>query len=85
MAGWTRSFTASEREHRRAEPVEALRRHKRDVKFFAVEPAESPVLGGGQSGPHNIEGVGIGYTPPLWNPSLAGWCDPGADGPTPKK
>jgi cysteine synthase A len=51
--------------------VEALRRHKRDVKFFAVEPAESPVLGGGQSGPHNIEGVGIGYTPPLWNPSLA--------------
>ena len=51
--------------------IEALRRHKRDVKFFAVEPAESPVLGGGQSGPHNIEGVGIGYTPPLWNPSLA--------------
>ena len=29
------------------------------------------MLGGGQSGPHNIEGVGIGYTPPLWNPSLA--------------
>ena len=37
---------------------------------FAVEPAESAVLSGGQPGPHKIEGVGIGYTPPLWEPSL---------------
>src|SRR5262245_9062750 len=51
--------------------VEALKRHKRDVKFYAVEPAESPVLGGGQPSPHNIEGVGIGYAPPLWDASLA--------------
>jgi cysteine synthase A len=28
------------------------------------------VLSGGQPGPHKIEGVGIGYTPPLWEPSL---------------
>ncbi len=35
-----------------------------------VEPAESSVLSGGQPGPHKIEGVGIGYTPPLWEPSL---------------
>jgi cysteine synthase A len=28
------------------------------------------VLLGGQPGPHKIEGVGIGYTPPLWEPSL---------------
>jgi cysteine synthase A len=35
-----------------------------------VEPAESAVLGGGQPGPHKIEGVGIGYLPPLWDPSL---------------
>ncbi len=48
----------------------ALKRHKPDVKIMAVEPAESPVLAGGRPGPHHIEGVGIGYTPPLWDPSL---------------
>jgi cysteine synthase len=37
----------------------------------AVEPAESAVLGGGQPGPHKIEGIGIGYVPPLWDPSMA--------------
>ncbi len=47
-----------------------LRRHKPAVRIVAVEPAESPVLRGGQPGPHKIEGVGIGYTPPLWDPSL---------------
>ena len=48
-----------------------LRRHTPGVRIVAVEPAESPVLGGGEPGPHKIEGVGIGYTPPLWEPSLA--------------
>jgi len=48
----------------------ALKRHKPSVKFVAVEPAESSVLLGGQAGPHNIEGVGIGYIPPLWDASL---------------
>jgi len=47
-----------------------LRRHKPGVKIIAVEPAESSVLSGGPAGPHKIEGVGIGYTPPLWEPSL---------------
>jgi cysteine synthase A len=47
-----------------------LKRHNSNIKIIAVEPAESPVLGGGQAGPHNIEGVGIGYMPPLWEPSL---------------
>ena len=47
-----------------------LKRHKPGVLIVAVEPAESPVLQGGQPGPHRIEGVGIGYTPPLWDPSL---------------
>ena len=47
-----------------------LRRHKPNVRIIAVEPAESSVLLGGQPGPHKIEGVGIGYTPPLWDPSL---------------
>jgi cysteine synthase A len=35
-----------------------------------VEPAESSVLLGGQAGPHKIEGVGIGYMPPLFDPTL---------------
>lgn len=47
-----------------------LKRYKPEIKFFAVEPGESPVLSGGQPGPHKIEGVGIGYIPPLWEPSL---------------
>jgi cysteine synthase A len=47
-----------------------LKRHKAGVRIVAVEPAESSVLLGGQPGPHKIEGVGIGYTPPLWEPGL---------------
>ncbi len=47
-----------------------LKRHKPGVKIVVVEPAESSVLLGGQPGPHKIEGVGIGYTPPLWEPKL---------------
>ncbi len=48
----------------------ALRQRDPNVRLVAVEPAESAVLGGGASGPHKIEGVGIGYTPPLWTPEL---------------
>src|SRR5215217_6356642 len=47
-----------------------LKRYKPSVKMVVVEPAESSVLLGGQAGPHKIEGVGIGYTPPLWEPTL---------------
>ncbi|HMZ79455.1 MAG TPA: pyridoxal-phosphate dependent enzyme, partial [Acidobacteriota bacterium] len=47
-----------------------LKRYNPDIKIVVVEPAESAVLSGGQPGPHKIEGVGIGYTPPLWEPSL---------------
>jgi cysteine synthase len=35
-----------------------------------VEPAESSVLLGGPAGAHRIEGIGIGRTPPLWEPAL---------------
>ena len=43
-----------------------LKRYNPGIRIVAVEPAESSVLLGGQPGPHKIEGVGIGYTPPLW-------------------
>jgi cysteine synthase len=47
-----------------------LKRHKPSVRIVAVEPAESAVLSGGEAGPHKIEGVGIGFAPPLWDGSL---------------
>lgn len=46
--------------------AQALRSHKEDLLVVAVEPDESAVLSGGESGSHNIEGIGIGYIPPLW-------------------
>ena len=53
-----------------------LRRHNPGVRIVCVEPAESAVLSGGQPGPHKIEGVGIGYIPPLWEPSLVDEIEP---------
>jgi cysteine synthase len=47
-----------------------LKRHQPGIRVVAVEPTESAVLSGGKPGPHKIEGVGIGYVPPLWEPSL---------------
>ncbi len=46
---------------------EVLKEKKPSMKVFAVEPAESAVLSGGATGAHNIEGIGIGFTPPLWD------------------
>jgi cysteine synthase A len=47
-----------------------LKGRDQNIEIVAVEPGESAVLLGGQPGPHKIEGVGIGYTPPLWEPTL---------------
>jgi cysteine synthase len=44
----------------------ALRRHNPRLEVVAVEPAESAVLSGGAPGAHNIDGIGIGFIPPLW-------------------
>lgn len=38
------------------------------MRIIAVEPAESPVLSEGRTGGHRIEGIGIGFVPPLWRP-----------------
>ena len=50
--------------------AEALKRRDSRIRIVCVEPAESPVLSGGAAGPHGIEGVGVGFVPPLWEPSL---------------
>ena len=47
----------------------ALRNHNRRLHVVAVEPGESAVLSGKPSGSHHIEGIGIGFTPPLWRPA----------------
>ncbi len=47
-----------------------LKQRKPALRIACVEPAESPVLSGGRPGPHKIEGVGVGFIPPLWEPSL---------------
>ena len=44
-----------------------LKRLNPNIQITAVEPAESPVLSGGESGSHHIEGMGVGFIPPLWN------------------
>lgn len=48
----------------------ALWAHRRDISVVAVEPATSAVLSGGLTGSHQIEGIGIGFVPPLWEPDL---------------
>lgn len=47
----------------------AMRKHKSNIHVAAVEPAESAVLSGGPTGSHKIEGIGIGFIPPLWEPA----------------
>jgi cysteine synthase len=50
---------------------EALRRHNERIRIVAVEPDESAVLSGGQTGAHKIDGVGAGFVVPLWREDVA--------------
>ena len=49
---------------------EVLKERKPGVKVIAVEPAASPVLSGGQRGPHPIQGIGAGFVPAILNTSV---------------
>jgi cysteine synthase A len=45
--------------------AQVIKERKPSVQFVAVEPAASPVLSGGQKGPHPIQGIGAGFVPPV--------------------
>lgn len=46
---------------------EGLKAKNPNIKIVAVEPFDSPVLSGGKSGPHKIQGIGAGFVPDIFN------------------
>ncbi len=49
---------------------EVLKKHIPTLKAVAVEPSNSPVLSGGTSGPHKIQGIGAGFVPNILNTKI---------------
>ncbi|AZV58611.1 cysteine synthase A [Clostridium sp. AWRP] len=49
---------------------ENLKKHNKDVKVVAVEPAGSPVLSGGKTGAHKIQGIGAGFVPDIYKSEI---------------
>jgi cysteine synthase A len=50
--------------------AQVLKPRRPNLKIVAVEPEDSPVLSGGQPGPHKIQGIGAGFIPPILDRSL---------------
>lgn len=50
--------------------AQVIKERKPSARFVAVEPAASPVLSGGQKGPHPIQGIGAGFVPPVLDQDL---------------
>ncbi|MCD8164984.1 MAG: cysteine synthase A [Bacteroides sp.] len=47
-----------------------LKEYNPDIRVIAVEPASSPLLSGGQAGPHRIQGIGANFIPPIYDPAV---------------